>query len=202
MTETPAPITNIRQQQAVMTYFAPTVVPVFKVRYLPSATGEILTFFQDLKDSSMASAVSNLGCWHTGYESLTQWPELLEPVARSLAAMTWQCLVQSAAPQHATLDTELWFADYAPGGFAQAHNHGHDALSFCWYLDVTEGGSDFVVHEHGLDIGRPVERSQTSIPVATGDVLIFPGFLTHSVPETPARRRVIAGNVRGPRATA
>ena len=196
------PIATVREHQAVLSYFAPTLAPVFKIRWPYEGADEIVAHFSTLREMGESSASSNLGCWHTGYDSLGRWPAQLGPFAQSVAQTCWQVMapgrktrVEDFRPER--LDIELWYADYDPGGYAQQHSHGYDTISFCYYLDVAEGGSDFVVHQMGLDVGQPVERSQVSIPVATGDLLIFQGFLPHSVPPTEGRRRVIAGNIRG-----
>ena len=154
---TQPPIPKVQEHQAVMTYFAPTVAPVFKIRWEYGQREQILAHFATLREMGENSAVSNLGCWHTGYDSLARWPDVMGPFATEVARICWQVMVpgRKTSPadfRPASLNIELWFADYDAGGHAQQHSHGYDTLSFCYYLDVQEGGSDFVVHQMGLDV--------------------------------------------------
>ncbi len=194
------PIQKSSDFQAVMTYFAPTVVPVFKARYVMANEAEVLELFDGMEAAGMESGQSNLACWHTGYDSLERWPDLFEDFASDMARACFDALVPGKAADSdfdiERVDMELWYAHYRAGDYAQPHNHGFDSISFCYYAEAGEGAANFIVHQMGLDVGAPVEHSRVVIPVTTGDLLMFPGFLQHSVPKTSVERRVFAGNIR------
>lgn len=190
-----ATLKTSRETQALMTYFSPTVVPVFKVRYDLDNRAQVIEHFARQRAEGVPSAKTNLSCWHTDFDLLDAAPELLGQFAWDMMRLCTQCLTPDRPANRASHQIEMWYADYDEGGFAREHSHGFNVLSFCYYVEVAEGASGLVFHENGLDIGHPIERTRSVVPVTSGDLVIFPGFLRHSVPPSPGQRKVIAGNI-------
>lgn len=83
----------------------------------------------------------------------------------------------------------MWGVRYELGGSAATHKHGPTCCSFAYYAQAHPGSSPLVFD----DIGKTVEAR-------TGRLVMFPGWLAHSVPEflpqDPSELRVvIAGNI-------
>jgi len=81
----------------------------------------------------------------------------------------------------------LWGAVYNQGDYARSHRHGACCISFCYYVsadDSTSSPLNFDDYDY-------------SVPVNTGTLIIFPGWMNHSVNEYKGnnQRIVVAGNV-------
>jgi len=81
----------------------------------------------------------------------------------------------------------LWGAVYNQGDYARSHRHGACCISFCYYVsadDSTSSPLNFDDYDY-------------SVPVFTGTLIIFPGWMNHSVNEYKGnnQRIVVAGNV-------
>jgi len=81
----------------------------------------------------------------------------------------------------------LWGAVYNQGDYARPHRHGACCISFCYYVladDSTSSPLNFDDYDY-------------SVPVNTGTLIIFPGWMNHSVNEYKGnnQRIVVAGNV-------
>lgn len=74
-----------------------------------------------------------------------------------------------------------WGAMYEPGDYTSAHHHVPFLFSACVYLDLEEGHSNILFED-------------TEVLVERGSLLIFPGYLRHSVPPTTGKRMTVAMN--------
>lgn len=191
-------IKTSRDRQALLTYFAPTVVPVFKARYEMANRDAVIAHFDGMRADGAPSLKTNLSCWHSEFDLHELYPDLLGAFATDMIRICNQCLNSDRRQDAPVPQIELWYADYHEGGFAREHAHGYTVLSFVYYLETAAGASGLVFHENGLEIGQPIERSRTHVPVSTGDLLMFPGFLKHSVPPTAGTRKILAGNIFDP----
>lgn len=83
------------------------------------------------------------------------------------------------------IDT-LWGAVYNKGDWCESHVHQPGQFSFCYYLNQPEGGPPLQFDDIGYKF----------YPDA-GDLIIFPGWMSHSVPEqtVEATRTILAGNI-------
>ena len=78
-----------------------------------------------------------------------------------------------------------WYARYDHGNHALVHNHGDMYASFVYYIKTPEGSSPIIF---------PDENE--TIEAKEGNLLIFPGYVNHYVPENKCEGRVIiAGNI-------
>lgn len=91
----------------------------------------------------------------------------------------------------------MWASVHANGSHHLAHHHQNSLLSGVLYVSVPEGSGDFVAHDPRGQL-PPFGRSQ-HFPPKPGDVLLFPGWLVHSVlPTLGAAPRVsISFNLYG-----
>ena len=74
-----------------------------------------------------------------------------------------------------------WGAMYEPGDYTNVHHHVPFLFSACVYLDLEEGHSNILFDD-------------TEVLVERGSLLIFPGYLRHSVPPTTGKRVTVAMN--------
>lgn len=84
------------------------------------------------------------------------------------------------------IDT-MWGAIYEHGDWCDSHVHPPGQLSWCYYLQVPEGSPPLIFDD--IDFRFEPE---------VGDLVIFPGWMNHSVPEQTVHgdRIVLAGNMR------
>lgn len=79
----------------------------------------------------------------------------------------------------------LWGQLYNKGHFQNSHHHLPYDWSFVYYVNTPKGSSPLVF-----------TQSRKKIKAEAGKLLIFPGHLTHHVPENKCEgRTVVAGNL-------
>ena len=80
---------------------------------------------------------------------------------------------------------EVWGASYTEGQYTEMHAHYPKIWSWVYYVKVPEGSSPLVFDEANMRI-EPKE----------GDLVIFPGWVMHSVPKCKCKepRMVVSGN--------
>lgn len=78
---------------------------------------------------------------------------------------------------------DYWGMWYDEGAWAMDHNHWPYAMSFAYYVNCPERCSPIVIEEEEYE-------------VESGQLIIFPGHLTHRVDPCPVDNRVmVAGNI-------
>ena len=88
---------------------------------------------------------------------------------------------------------ELWGQYYKKGASQIPHYHRHVDWAFVYYVNTPEGSSP-LVFDAGELAGVDVERKE--VYSKAGEVIIFPGWLIHYVPENKGEgRSVISGNL-------
>lgn len=92
--------------------------------------------------------------------------------------------------------TQSWINRYKQGEYIHQHNHPNSLVSATWYWQLPET-AEILFHRHALNSGhtwtmkfdRDVNTQSdfaaqiTSIRVDEGDLLIWPSYLIHSVPD-------------------
>ena len=94
--------------------------------------------------------------------------------------------------------TQSWLTFTNPGGFHHPHVHNNSIISGVFYFNAEEGKDDIMFAKDRsyriIDIERKdfnmYNCTSWTIPVMTGDLLIFPSGLEHSVNQT------VSSNVR------
>lgn len=81
---------------------------------------------------------------------------------------------------------DIWGSIYKPGEYCTSHVHNPNQISWCYYLQVPKDSADIVFDSVGY-----------SITPRAGDLVMFPGWLEHSVPENKSQdeRIILAGNL-------
>jgi hypothetical protein len=99
-----------------------------------------------------------------------------------------------------------WANLHRKGDYGQDHYHENAAISFCWYLQVTEKSGEFIVYPpiklFGTSFGFPYRvhnefnSSNWAFRPENGDLLIFPANLVHGIGELKEDfdRYSVAGN--------
>ncbi len=87
--------------------------------------------------------------------------------------------------------TQSWLNITKPGGFHHVHNHSNSILSGVFYISTQKGDSICFI-DPNADIKNTIvfEHKEwnmwnsitTYFPVSTGELVIFPSWLRHSVP--------------------
>jgi len=93
--------------------------------------------------------------------------------------------------------TGCWANVNAPGAEHRPHSHPNNYLSGVYYVQVAEGADSINFHDPRPQVGiiRPPVREltaenadQVTVMVKDGDLLLFPGWLQHSVDANLSRR--------------
>lgn len=98
---------------------------------------------------------------------------------------------------------EMWVNVLDTGGRQALHNHANSFISGVAYLTRTHpeartvfmkppGGTDFSFkNDHaGVDTGPYNADKWISMPPEPGDIVLFPSYLLHAVPNNPGERRI------------
>jgi hypothetical protein len=81
--------------------------------------------------------------------------------------------------------TNIWGQWYEIDDFQSSHSHWPNHWSFCYYVNTPPGSSPMVF-----------DKSKLKIKPKSGQLLIFPGWVNHSVPKNKGYgRSVISGNL-------
>ena len=84
--------------------------------------------------------------------------------------------------------THLWGQLYNEGDFQESHDHVPHDYTFVFYVNTPEGSSPIVF-----------DSSMEEIQPTSGMLLVFPGWVKHSVPKNKCEgRSIIAGNLSVP----
>ena len=90
-----------------------------------------------------------------------------------------------ALPSHHLKVQDIWGQVYNIGDYQISHHHIPSHWSFVYYVNTPKGSSPLVF-----------TQSRKKIKAEAGKLLIFPGHLTHHVPENKCEgRTVVAGNL-------
>ena len=91
---------------------------------------------------------------------------------------------------------DCWGAVYRKGEYTKKHNHWGNLWSWCYYLEVPPDAPPFRFE----DITAMGESEPSSFDVypKENDLLVFPSWVSHSVPksESNSERIMVAGNIQ------
>ena len=97
---------------------------------------------------------------------------------------------------------ETWGALYHKGDYTRAHCHEPSKLSWIYYVKVSEKSTPLYIHnvvdKDNSNFFRAYYKEETvKIPPTISDLVVFPSFVSHSVPKQfiDEERIVVAGNV-------
>lgn len=112
-----------------------------------------------------------------------QWRDFFDFMHDSLRSWVFGCLGGWTTFQYHY--QALWAVEYQKGSWARPHRHGAGCVSFVFYVDGSAEHSPLHFDELDLDI-----------PAIPGRLIMFPGWMTHSVKEFQGEsRRLLAGNI-------
>ena len=88
---------------------------------------------------------------------------------------------------------ETWGALYKKEDYAKPHHHDPSKISWIYYVKVSEKSSPLYIHN--VESGSKEETAK--IPPTISDLVVFPSWVTHSVPKQliEEERIVVAGNI-------
>lgn len=98
--------------------------------------------------------------------------------------------------------TQSWVNRNSPGEGTHQHAHPNSIVSGVWYFDMPDGKGNIRFHRHKADHGifemRPEVKFSDNMPYwawdwhevtpSTGDLVLFPSYLRHSVLPNPANK--------------
>jgi len=98
---------------------------------------------------------------------------------------------------------ESWFNCYDTGGYMSDHEHPGCRVSGIYYLQAEEGSGDLwfrnpnpLMLNHIWPSNSQPTLSAERVPAQTGRLILFPGWLTHSVSTCKGTKISIAFNLR------
>ena len=91
---------------------------------------------------------------------------------------------------------DCWGAVYRKGEYTKKHSHWGNLWSWCYYLEVPPDAPPFRF-EDITEMGES-EPSSFDVYPKENDLLMFPSWVSHSVPksESNSERIMVAGNIR------
>ena len=151
---------------------------------------------KDISESGAIGAVTQAKCYRTRWDMHTEYESFwnLGKIAIEIAKMN--ALAGRSKPD-GTPDpipygiTESWGLIYNKGNFTSTHSHWPSTWGFVYTVQACENCSPLIFDQSDL-MGQPVE-----IFPKTGQMLLFPAWLNHSVPmqQCEHERIKIAGNL-------
>lgn len=144
-------------------------------------------------------------CSYNVMRDLHTWPEL-KPIVDFLnehAWNYWQAIGYDINQRPGVY--EMWSNIYKHDAFIDAHTHAPIHMTASFYLQMPANGGN-IVFEHpntilmkhqpyGFDKTRYGQTFEHEITVETGDVIFFPGWLTHKTkPNLSNEDRIIIGS--------
>jgi uncharacterized protein (TIGR02466 family) len=148
-------------------------------------------------------AISNEGGWHSD-RAMLEWGgdgarRLADRILATVAAFTTD-IKQTGAPRHRWYP-EMWANVSPPGAANRHHCHPGAFWSAVYYVDDGYGGSDdpalggeLVLYDPRMPMvrmlapdlrfvrpGQPPDHDENRMRPASGRIVIFPGWLNHSV---------------------
>jgi len=140
--------------------------------------------------------------YNIGADLQTQFPEETKDIVafvESLAKEYWkECNYYEELEPYVF---QLWANTTPKGGWVHSHLHGNMAFTGVIYVDASPEQGNLII-ENPMDMvlmNQPISPSVKypmgyELEVKTGDVVMFPGYLKHSVkPNTIDRDRLILG---------
>ncbi len=175
----------------------PTVVWAWDLPQGPAMNGGLAAFVDGLL--TPRPPVAPGASWQTA-QDLQERPELAELVAAIRSA--GETVLNELRVQYEDFEiTGCWANIAPPGGAHQPHHHGNNYLSGVYYVQAQEGANGITFHEPrpqpGIVSPPLLERNaynawEVNFGVQAGRMVIFPAWLTHSVPLNQSGRERIS----------
>jgi uncharacterized protein (TIGR02466 family) len=190
-------------------------VPIasFSHAHLRDMNAEIASLMNAESEHATSLQVSNIGNWHSP-NNLHERPEACFQYLTSLIKINARKLIEALAkktgPAHlpAAESLSMWAMVMRKGHYTKPHTHSNAHWAVVYYPDI--GDENKGDHKHSGDIaftdprvahlsipGLERETGEFTVSPQTGQMLIFPGWLTHYVhPYQGERPRVsVACNI-------
>jgi uncharacterized protein (TIGR02466 family) len=194
-----------------------SAIDIFPVKiYKTSYTGDLESLKQSilpkLQECYERTTEFNQGsmrgdglCSYNVMRDLQTWPEM-QPLVEFInahAELYWQALGYDANMRPGVF--EMWSNIYKHDSFIDAHTHAPIHLTASFYLQMPENGGN-IAFEHpnavlmkhqpyALDGIRYGSTFEHEVTVKTGDLVFFPGWLTHKTkPNQSLEDRIIIGS--------
>jgi uncharacterized protein (TIGR02466 family) len=194
-----------------------SAIDIFPVKiYKTSYTGDLESLKQSilpkLQECYERTTEFNQGsmrgdglCSYNVMRDLQTWPEM-QPLVKFInvhAELYWQALGYDANMRPGVF--EMWSNIYKHDSFIDAHTHAPIHLTASFYLQMPENGGN-IAFEHpnavlmkhqpyALDGIRYGSTFEHEVTVKTGDLVFFPGWLTHKTkPNQSLEDRIIIGS--------
>lgn len=149
----------------------PIEIPVFEFDISDSLDfAKLRESVLEYKANFKNSRSSSIHAWHSGFHTHLKTPafnELIQVIEAKATEMVDHFNDSIGSP--VTLNVvEAWVAHYQLFNFTEEHNHHQFCYSAVCYISANDCA--------------PIKFGQVEVPVQTGKLLFFPGFLDHSVP--------------------
>lgn len=160
--------------------------PIFKTNLNTQIdNGKIKELILDYKEKHPKNYTTNVAAWRSSWythkitTAFNPLIEIFESTTNALANNIFKSKLKVI---------NFWTLIYSNSEYTRWHNHGYDAISLVYYVDVDANSAP-------LEFYNDVEN--LTFQPKSGDVLIFNGLALHKVPKikVPSPRIVIASNL-------
>ena len=168
----------------------------------------------EICDQEYKVAMHNIGNMMGSDQYVLNRPELSD--IRQFIQQRLDAYLHEVYAPHNDLEiyiTQSWFSWLAPGQHFHEHQHQNSLVSGCLYFNADRNQDALILHKKEFQqIYIPTAPENTNlwnaqmanIPVATGDIVLFPSKITHSVAPTQGKHlrttlafnSFIKGNIR------
>lgn len=148
----------------------------------------------DICNAEFETAMHNVGNMMGADQYVLNRPEL--STLRSLIQARLNAYLDEVFAPHNDLEiyiTQSWFSWLTPGQHFHEHQHQNSLVSGCLYFSADRNQDALILHKKEFQqIYIPTKPETTNkwnahiatIPVGTGDIVLFPSKITHSVAPT------------------
>lgn len=182
--------------------------PIYKVQY-PGNTAKILDSINDIilnldNINNQSNMRGNGYCSYNTKKDLHTLPQLQELVTwiNEQATIYWQEIGYDKNKQPGVY--EMWTNVYKQDSYIELHNHSPIHMTASFYLQLPNNGGNLIFENplstllkhqpYDLDSIRYTNIFEHETVVNTGDLVIFPGYLSHkTIPNSSNKDRIILG---------
>jgi len=111
---------------------------------------------------------------------------IISPTTELLRQWVLRLVIENLFPRIKNLYVhDLWMAVYDKGDYTTPHTHRPSMFAFVYFVKAPPGSAPLVFHTSGK-----------RVKAEEGKIIIFPGYLVHSVPKNKCKGRIVlSGNV-------
>jgi hypothetical protein len=104
---------------------------------------------------------------------IQNWPEML-PIMKEIYCMINDYYTEmNFDTAYEPYVDAMWANCYTPGSTGLSHNHPEMIISGGFYFDCTAGQGNIII--------EPPSADHSELEVVTGDVILWPGWLNHTI---------------------